>query len=175
MPEYVTSRCLLKCGFGDRPVRCQSRPLPGKRASMEAFDAATILNMIPVVNIPAFGICPSLANPQVAAATAVALTLDVVPVRDPGVLGTAFADRLVGWRGVCDGAMQIFSRAKYYAERHGGNDQESLTINRMPGSKEGQGPHDVAGALPGADPRRPRRRRGPCYRQCVPIRAGCRR
>ncbi len=109
MPEYVTSRCLLKCGFGDTPVRCQSLPLLGKPVFTEAFDAATILNMIPVVNIPAFGICPSLANPQVAAATAAAqgaLTLDAVRVCDPGVLGMAFADRRVGWRAVCDGAMQ---------------------------------------------------------------------
>jgi hypothetical protein len=37
------------------------------------LDAGNIMDHVPITNIPPFGMCQSLANPQVAAATAAAL------------------------------------------------------------------------------------------------------
>jgi len=72
MPEFLTSNCPLKCSFGTAPAPFQSLPLPGKPVFMAALNGATITDIVPVVNIPPFGMCSSLANPQVAAATAAA-------------------------------------------------------------------------------------------------------
>jgi hypothetical protein len=72
MPEFLTSVCVLKCSFGTAPVPFQSLTLPGKPLFMQAFDGASMLDTAPVVNIPTFAMCSSLAKPQVIAATAAA-------------------------------------------------------------------------------------------------------
>lgn len=72
MPEFLTANCILKCSFGNVPGPFQPLPLPGKPVFMQALDGATIMDIVPLLNIPAFGMCSSLANPQVASATAAA-------------------------------------------------------------------------------------------------------
>lgn len=61
----------LMCSFGVAPSTLNV--LPVKRVLIEGKPAATITDTIPIVNIPPFGMCMSLANPTVAAATAAAL------------------------------------------------------------------------------------------------------
>jgi hypothetical protein len=70
MPNTVVAGASLLCTFGLAPSTLNViRP----NATVEGRPAANILDMAPMVNIPPFGMCQSLANPQVAAATAAAL------------------------------------------------------------------------------------------------------
>ncbi|MGE0418231.1 MAG: DUF4280 domain-containing protein [Acetobacteraceae bacterium] len=73
MPELLTTGCLLSCTFGITPSVFIALELPGKPVIMEALSTATIMEIIPFENILPFGMCESLANPEVAAATAAAL------------------------------------------------------------------------------------------------------
>ena len=73
MPELLTTGCVLTCTFGITPSVFITEPLPGKPVIEGALDAATIMDIIPFDNILPFGMCESLANPEVAAATAAAL------------------------------------------------------------------------------------------------------
>jgi hypothetical protein len=59
------------CSFGAAPAVLNV--LPVGRPLIEERPAATVFDTAPFVNIPAFGVCTSLANPSVAAATAAAL------------------------------------------------------------------------------------------------------
>jgi hypothetical protein len=61
---------LLKCSFGMAPSSLVV--LPKNRVTTQTPDA-NIMDHIPMVNIMPFGMCQSLANPAVAAATAAAL------------------------------------------------------------------------------------------------------
>lgn len=70
------SRCLctgavLRCSFGLTPAVFSALPTP--RVLIGGRPAGVMTDMAPVVNIPPFGLCRSLANPAVAAATAAAL------------------------------------------------------------------------------------------------------
>jgi hypothetical protein len=70
MPPNATSTAMLMCTFGAAPATLNSinpTVLIGNKP------AATIMDNAPIVNIPPFGMCMSLANPQVAAATSAAL------------------------------------------------------------------------------------------------------
>lgn len=71
MGQIVVSTAALKCTFGTAPstlnVTSQRKCLIGGKP------AATIQDMAFQTNIPPFGMCTSLANPQVAAATAASL------------------------------------------------------------------------------------------------------
>lgn len=71
MPPNVTSTALLTCSFGVAPAALNVLPL--SRVMIENKPAATIKDIIPTTNIPPFGMCSSLTNPQVAAATTAAL------------------------------------------------------------------------------------------------------
>jgi len=77
MPSPVVSGATLMCTFGMAPSTFMAiRP----NATVEGRPAGNITDMAPMVNIPPFGMCQSLANPQVAAATAAALgTLTPMP------------------------------------------------------------------------------------------------
>ncbi|MGH9125316.1 MAG: DUF4280 domain-containing protein [Acidimicrobiales bacterium] len=68
---WVTSTAQLLCSFGMAPSALNVLPL--KRVMVEGKPAACIEDQIPIVNIPPFGMCTSLSNPTVAAATAAAL------------------------------------------------------------------------------------------------------
>lgn len=67
----VCAGALLQCSFGLAP--CSLVVLPTNRFLVDGKPAATLMDNIPLVNIPTFGMCTSPANPTVAAATAAAL------------------------------------------------------------------------------------------------------
>lgn len=60
----------MQCSFGAAPSSLVV--LPANRVLTQTPDA-NIMDNIPIVNVPPFGVCSSLANPTVAAATAAAL------------------------------------------------------------------------------------------------------
>lgn len=70
MGVLVTNGAQLMCSFGAAPSAFTVLP---KNKVMATTPAATIMDNIPMVNILPFGMCTSLANPAVAAATAAAL------------------------------------------------------------------------------------------------------
>ncbi len=71
MPNPLVSTANLLCSFGVAPASLTVLPL--KRVMIEGKPAATITDIVPVLNIPPFGMCTSLSNPTVASATAAAL------------------------------------------------------------------------------------------------------
>ncbi len=71
MPNIVTAGALLTCMQGMAPAALIV--LPFNRVLVEGKPAANIMDNIPIVNIPPFGLCRSPANPTVAAATAAAM------------------------------------------------------------------------------------------------------
>lgn len=66
----VCGGALLSCSFGVAPS--VMNVLPAARV-MSSMALAGIMDHIPMVNILPFGMCSSMANPMVAAATAAAL------------------------------------------------------------------------------------------------------
>ena len=71
MGQSAVLGAVLQCTFGLAPSALS--PLPVTRVTIEGRPAATISDMAPGVNIPPFGMCTSMSNPTVAAATAAAL------------------------------------------------------------------------------------------------------
>lgn len=70
MGQQVCAGAMLKCSFGLAPGTLLVLPASGV---MTAVPDATIMDNKPLVNIAPFGMCNSLANPTVAAATAAAM------------------------------------------------------------------------------------------------------
>lgn len=70
MAIQVTAGAVLQCSFGVAPSALNV--LPANR-TMATAPAANIMDNKPFVNIMPFGMCSSMANPMVAAATAAAL------------------------------------------------------------------------------------------------------
>ena len=60
----------MMCSFGAAPASLVV--LPANRV-LTGTPAATIMDHAPMVNIPTFGMCMSIANPEVASETAAAL------------------------------------------------------------------------------------------------------
>ena len=85
----ATATAMLQCSFGVAPSSLVVLPIA--RVMIEGKPAAAIADSIPMMNIPPFGMCMSLANPQVAAATAAALgvltPMPCTPVTTPWVGG----------------------------------------------------------------------------------------
>ena len=71
MPSLVSMGAVLQCSFGLAPSSLVV--LPVNRVMGEGPPAANIMDHVPMVNIMPFGMCSSLANPEVAAATAAAM------------------------------------------------------------------------------------------------------
>ena len=71
MPNHVCHGALLQCTMGMAPSSLAV--LPVKMVNTSNVPAANIMDHVPMVNIMPFGMCQSLANPTVAAATAGAL------------------------------------------------------------------------------------------------------
>ena len=70
MAQQVVTGALLQCTFGVAPSPLTVLPT---NKVLAPTPAATIMDHIPLVNIMTFGMCSSLANPTVAAATSAAL------------------------------------------------------------------------------------------------------
>jgi hypothetical protein len=62
---------MIACSFGIAPAALQV--LPANRVMAGGLPAANVMDNIPIVNIPTFGMCSSIANPTVASATTAAL------------------------------------------------------------------------------------------------------
>lgn len=71
MPQLVSMGATLKCSFGAAPSKLIVSP--ENRVIGEGPPAANILDHLPMKNITPFGMCNSIMNPTVAAATAAAL------------------------------------------------------------------------------------------------------
>jgi len=71
MPMHVCSGATLMCSFGAAPSALMV--LPVNQTMTGNRPAANIMDHAPMVNIMPFGLCLSIANPAVAAATAAAL------------------------------------------------------------------------------------------------------
>ena len=71
MPVIVTAGAQLMCSFGMAPSVLNV--LPAAKVQCSSMAPACITDNQPMVNIMPFGMCTSMANPQVAAATAAAL------------------------------------------------------------------------------------------------------
>jgi hypothetical protein len=71
MPQQVCNGAMLKCTMGMAPSNLIV--LPVNRVDTSGQPNANIMDNEPMVNIMPFGMCMSLANPMVAAATAAAL------------------------------------------------------------------------------------------------------
>lgn len=71
MPQQVVAGATLMCTFGMAPSSLIV--LPVNKTMVGGPPAANIMDQKPIVNIPPFGMCMSLANPTVAAATSAAL------------------------------------------------------------------------------------------------------
>lgn len=70
MSRHVVDGAQLQCSFGTTPSALGVVP---KNKAWSTTPAATILDHVPMVNIRCFGMCASVANPQVATATSAAL------------------------------------------------------------------------------------------------------
>lgn len=86
----VVGTAMLVCPFAAGPGSLNV--LPASRVLVEGRPAATVVDAAPMVNVPSFGMCMSLANPTVAAATAAALgvltPMPCVPATTPWVGGS---------------------------------------------------------------------------------------
>lgn len=71
MGQQVVNGAQMQCTFGTAPAALMV--LPANMVDANNVPAANIMDYKPMVNIPTFGMCNSLANPTVASATAAAL------------------------------------------------------------------------------------------------------
>lgn len=71
MPQHVCNGAQLMCSMGMAPSALVV--LPVKQVMTSNQPAANIMDHVPMMNVMPFGMCMSLANPTVAAATSAAL------------------------------------------------------------------------------------------------------
>jgi hypothetical protein len=85
MGQQVVMGAMMSCAMGVAPASLVVPP--ASRVMVNNMAAANIMDFKPMANIPTFGMCNSLANPQVAAATAAALgvltPMPCIPVTTP--------------------------------------------------------------------------------------------
>lgn len=98
---------LLQCSFGAAPVPFNALPTP--RVLACNLPAGILTDMAPIMNIPPFGMCQSMSNPTVAAATAAKLgvfsPMPCIPVPAGGWLKTSTKVMLGGQPALTDGSM----------------------------------------------------------------------
>jgi hypothetical protein len=70
MGQWTCGTAMLQCSFGAAPATLNVLPM---NRVMTGKPAGNIMDGKPMMNVPAFGVCNSMANPTVAAATAAAL------------------------------------------------------------------------------------------------------
>jgi len=89
MPQQVSMGAMLQCTFGAAPSPFVVTP--EKLVLGQGPPAANIMDCVPMKNIMPFGVCMSLANPTVAAATAAAFgvltPMPCIPVTAPWMPG----------------------------------------------------------------------------------------
>ncbi len=71
MPKAVSMGAQLQCSMGTAPASLIVLPI--NKTTSSFMPVATVNDIIPIVNIPTFGMCQSLSNPTVASATSAAL------------------------------------------------------------------------------------------------------
>ena len=71
MAQLVTMTATLMCSFGSSPSNLIV--LPVNKTNAENKPAANIMDMVPIENIPPFGMCIAPTNPEVISETAAAL------------------------------------------------------------------------------------------------------
>ena len=71
MGMCVCNGAMLTCSFGAAPSTLTVLPTAMVNSSSQPM--ATIMDNVPMMNVLPFGMCTSLANPQVAAATSAAM------------------------------------------------------------------------------------------------------
>ena len=71
MGQYVCSGAMLQCSFGMAPSNFAV--VDPMRPKVENKPIGNIMDFVPMTNIPAFGMCQSMANPSVASATSAAM------------------------------------------------------------------------------------------------------
>lgn len=71
MAQQVVAGAMMMCSFGVAPSTLVV--LPTNKTMCGGPPAANIMDSKPIVNIPPFGMCMSIANPMVAAATTAAM------------------------------------------------------------------------------------------------------
>lgn len=71
MPPIANAGTMMMCSFGAAPSALNV--LPTNRTMAGGPPAATIMDHVPMLNIPPFAMCMSIANPMVAAATSAAM------------------------------------------------------------------------------------------------------
>src|SRR5690348_10799090 len=71
MPMQVCMGAMMQCSFGLAPSSLVV--LPTHKTTTNMVPDANIMDHVPMTNIMPFGMCTSIANPTVAAATAAAL------------------------------------------------------------------------------------------------------
>ena len=70
MPKYVCMGALIQCSCGLTPSSLIVKDLT--RPTIQGKPKANVMDFAPIENIPSFGMCKSMANPTVSAATAAA-------------------------------------------------------------------------------------------------------
>jgi hypothetical protein len=70
MGQQVVNGAMMTCSFGAAPSTLAVPP--ENRTMVGGVPAANVMDFKPNANIPPFGMCTSLTNPQVAAATSAA-------------------------------------------------------------------------------------------------------
>lgn len=70
MAMHTCTGAMMQCSFGMAPSTFNATP---KMVMTSNMAAGNIMDNVPMMNIPPFGMCQSLANPMVASATAAAL------------------------------------------------------------------------------------------------------
>jgi hypothetical protein len=102
----VVSTASAMCSFGQAPATLNV--LPANQVLVEGNPVATIVDSAPMVNVPPFGMCTTLANPAVASATSAAqgtLTPQpCTPITTPWVPGVALVT--AGGQPVVDASCQ---------------------------------------------------------------------
>lgn len=72
MPDLVVNGAQMTCSFGVAPSTLKVVPAP-PLIQVGGQPLARISDMVPMMNVAPFGMCTTLSNPQVAAATTAAM------------------------------------------------------------------------------------------------------